>query len=93
MRVHYTVEEEEGVCGYTASRRSRVRGFRGDTTQVEPKSGGVSVPAVELGGRVAEVALHVDELLQLVKLPVHLQHGHLLAVERVGAVEELDARG
>mmetsp|Transcript_5430 Transcript_5430/g.18886 ORF Transcript_5430/g.18886 Transcript_5430/m.18886 type:complete len:398 (-) Transcript_5430:65-1258(-) len=48
--------------------------------------------AVELGARVAEVRLHVDELLELVELAVHLHDGHLLAVPRVRAVEELDAR-
>ena len=32
---------------------------------------------VELGGGVAEVALNVDKLLQLVECAVHLQHGHL----------------
>uniref|UniRef100_A0A1J3DGT8 Uncharacterized protein n=2 Tax=Noccaea caerulescens TaxID=107243 RepID=A0A1J3DGT8_NOCCA len=47
--------------------------------------------AVELGRGVGQVALHVDELLQLVELAVHLQHRHLLAVVSVGAVEHLDA--
>ena len=35
--------------------------------------------------------LDVDELLELVELAVHLEHGNLLAEEGVGAVEELDA--
>lgn len=34
---------------------------------------------VELGARVSEVRLHVDELLQLVELAVHFHHGHLRA--------------
>mmetsp|Transcript_1364 Transcript_1364/g.2031 ORF Transcript_1364/g.2031 Transcript_1364/m.2031 type:complete len:261 (-) Transcript_1364:656-1438(-) len=48
--------------------------------------------AVKFGGGVGQVRLHVNELLQLVELAVHLQYGHLLAEEGVGAVEELDAR-
>ncbi len=44
-----------------------------------------------LGAGVGEVALDVDELLQLVELAVHLQNGDVLAVERVRPVEELDA--
>lgn len=37
-------------------------------------------PTVELGGGVAQVALHVDQLLQLVELAIHLQHAHFLAL-------------
>ena len=33
--------------------------------------------SVELGTSVAQVTLHVDELLNLVKLAVHLQDRHL----------------
>ena len=33
--------------------------------------------SIEFGAGVAEVALHIDEFLNLVKLAVHLQHGHL----------------
>lgn len=33
--------------------------------------------SIELGAGVAEVALHIDELLNLVKLAVHLQDRHL----------------
>ena len=33
--------------------------------------------SIEFGGGVAEVALHVDQLLQLVESAIHLQHGHL----------------
>ena len=36
--------------------------------------------SIELGGGVAEVALHIDELLEVVKLAIHLQHAHVLAV-------------
>lgn len=36
--------------------------------------------SVELGRGVAEVALHVDELLEVVKLAIHLQDTHVLAV-------------
>jgi len=43
-------------------------------------------PTVELGGGVAQVALHVDELLKLVKLAVHLQHAHLLPLPSSGGV-------
>ena len=32
------------------------------------------------------------ELLQIVELAVHLEHGHVVAQELVGAVGELDAR-
>ena len=47
-----------------------------------PREGGVLQHllgdlAVELGRGVTEVALNIDELLKLVKLPVHLQHRHL----------------
>ena len=48
--------------------------------------------AIELGGGVGEVGLDVDELLELVELAVHLEHGNLLTEEGVGSVEELDAR-
>ena len=33
--------------------------------------------AIELGRGVAEVALNIDEFLQLVKLPIHFQNRHL----------------
>ena len=44
--------------------------------------------AVELAGGLAEVALHVDQLLQLVKGAIHLEHRHLLPPIRVGPIEE-----
>lgn len=48
--------------------------------------------SVELGSDVAQVALHVDELLEVVELAIHLEDGHLIVEIRVGAVGELDAR-
>jgi hypothetical protein len=36
--------------------------------------------SIELGRRVAKMALHIDELLEVVKLAVHLQHTHLTAI-------------
>lgn len=47
--------------------------------------------AIELGGGVGEVRLDVDQLLQLLKLPVHLQDRDILAVVGVWPIEELDA--
>lgn len=44
--------------------------------------------AVELAGCLAEMALHVDQLLQLVKGAIHLKHRHLLPGVRVWPVEE-----
>ena len=46
---------------------------------------------IELGRGVAEVALHIDELLHLVKLTVHLQYADLLTVVVIGAIVHLDS--
>merc|ERR1711918_80908 len=44
--------------------------------------------AVELGARVGEVALDVDELLEVVEFAVHLNDRHVLAEELIRAVRE-----
>lgn len=47
--------------------------------------------AIELSAGVGKVALHVDELLKLIKLTIHLQHAHLLTIVVVRAIVHLNA--
>lgn len=46
--------------------------------------------AVELGRDVAQVALHVDELLELVKLAIHLHDRHLQRKELDDSSKQTD---